>query len=152
MKVKISKETKGVAITKVKTTFKPTNLETSGTCASPVEYPRATADMLKQLFGEPVFDLANYNGFSDEKVNYEWEFIGEDGSKWTLYDYKEGYIQDDQLVRWHVGWDGRGDADAFQEYLHGMINKYFGEEIAELNRQSEERLRKFYKDNEGVVL
>jgi len=149
MKVKLSKETKGVAITKVKTTFKPTNLETSGTCASPVEYPMATADMLRQLFGEPVFDLAIYYGFSDEKINYEWEFIGEDGSKWTLYDYKEGYIKDDQLVRWHVGWDGRGNPSAFQEYLHGMINKYFGEEIAEMNRQSEER---FHKDNEGVIL
>ena len=53
-------------------------------------------------FGEPT-----YKGSIDEKVQYEWVFKGEDGNVFTLYDWKQSVILDEQPIAWHIGASSR---------------------------------------------
>ena len=53
-------------------------------------------------FGEPT-----YKGSIDEKVQYEWVFEGEDGNVFTLYDWKQSVILDEQPIAWHIGASSR---------------------------------------------
>lgn len=55
---------------------------------------------LTESFGEPL-------DFDDPRTKYEWDFVitddnGEEHVA-TLYDYKMGDFDDDEIIKWHIG-------------------------------------------------
>lgn len=73
---------------------------------------------LVEAFGDPTFDEPS----GDNKVQKEWVFRGEDGSVFTIYDWKtyDEEITMTQLEVWHVG--SKGFAGDFIEWVEGMID------------------------------
>ena len=68
-------------------------------------YVTATVNKLKEVCGTP------YYGHPDDKVQHEWTMATEDGTPFTIYDWKE-YRQypNDELIEWHIGGHQSKDA------------------------------------------
>lgn len=68
----------------------------------------ATADELIAIFGPPSADS---NGMG-EKTNLEWDLITDDGTVFTIYDWKEyRKLSMDEPVEWHIGSHSKDDSD-----------------------------------------
>ena len=60
----------------------------------------ASVNDLTKVLGEPQYD-ANHG---TDKVNFEWMMELNDGSVFTVYDYKEYRVLDKrEIIEWHVG-------------------------------------------------
>ena len=58
----------------------------------------ATVDQLVKICGKP------YYGHSGDKVQHEWTMQTEDGTPFTIYDWKEyREYPNDELIEWHIG-------------------------------------------------
>ena len=67
---------------------------------------RTTVNRLAEAVGEPQND---YNG-GDDKVNFEWDCETEDGTLFTIYDWKEYRVLDrDELITFHLGGETGSD-------------------------------------------
>ena len=75
---------------------------------------RASTNDIIEKFGNPSFNEPwNY----EDKVTREWQLELEDGTMFTIYDWKEcRYFDDEEKIEWHVGTDwgdnGRRKRDA----------------------------------------
>lgn len=58
----------------------------------------ATYDQLVEKVGPPT-DLLSGDG----KVRYNWTMETEDGEVFTIYDWKEPFLDHDQEIYWHIG-------------------------------------------------
>jgi hypothetical protein len=55
---------------------------------------------LVRIIGLPQYE----DNSGEEKVNYEWDCELEDGTPFTIYDWKEYQrISNDQNIEWHIG-------------------------------------------------
>ena len=65
----------------------------------------ATVNQLKEVCGTP------YYGHPDDKTQHEWTMTTEDGTPFTIYDWKE-YRQysNDEAIDWHIGGHQSKDA------------------------------------------
>lgn len=60
---------------------------------------RATVNQLTSAFGEP-----EDNNTGEDKVNFVWDMETEDGEVFTIYDWKEyRIIDEDEYIVWHIG-------------------------------------------------
>lgn len=77
---------------------------------------QATLETLINCFGEP----ADY-GMGD-KVQYEWELQLEDGTCFTLYDWKNTRrIEPKTMVSWHIGHQHSKDAQRIKQAITSHI-------------------------------
>lgn len=70
------------------------NLDASGTSFHGTTV-KATAKQIESFMGESVF--------SCNKTNYNWIAVTDDGDLFTVYDWKEGDINENTEVFFHVG-------------------------------------------------
>ncbi len=60
---------------------------------------RTSVNEIIKVCGEP-----KWTGSVDDKVQYEWLMQTEDGTPFTIYDYKEyRHYSKDELINWHIG-------------------------------------------------
>lgn len=81
-------------------TIKPTTQPTTGTSFFS-QTITATYNQLVKVFGEPTWDYSD-----DGKVSSEWELELEDGTVFTIYDWKENIppcTLPDTSFTWHIG-------------------------------------------------
>lgn len=79
--------------------MKKTTKEANGTSFHDTTI-RCSVKLLKEILGECTYG----NNDGQDKVNYEWVMETEDGDVFTLYDWKEDRILDDNdSVEWHIG-------------------------------------------------
>ena len=83
------------------------NVEASGT--SLMGYVTTSYSRLCEVFGAPC-------RFYGDKVNAEWSLRFEDGTRATVYDWKEDEIPMGDY-QWHIGGDLRSAVDRVQECL-----------------------------------
>lgn len=93
-------------------------MDIGGTCY--LSEMRLSPAALMRVFGNPQ------DGDGGYKVHGEYAFRGPDGSRWTLYDWKEGYNVWDKkttgLVSLHIGGDDTRYLNEFREWLANMLN------------------------------
>jgi hypothetical protein len=71
---------------------------------------RTTANQLTDMFGSP--------GSGDSgKVNWDWTLETEDGTAFTVYDWKEGHVTEDTVIDFHIGAHSFMDSVKAQEEL-----------------------------------
>lgn len=79
--------------------MKQTNKETNGTSFYGITFT-ATVQDLRKVLGEPTFETND----GEDKVNFEWEMETEEGEVFTVYDWKEyRVIDEDEIIEWHIG-------------------------------------------------
>lgn len=61
----------------------------------------ATVQDLRQALGEPRFEQND----GEDKINFEWILETEDGEVFTVYDWKEYHVIDEEEedIEWHIG-------------------------------------------------
>jgi hypothetical protein len=66
----------------------------------------ATVADLRKILGEPQCEQND----GQDKCNFDWTMETEDGTVFTVYDWKEyRRLEEDEDIEWHVG--GRSGAD-----------------------------------------
>jgi hypothetical protein len=96
--------------------MKPTSQSTSGTSFHDSTIT-ASLNQLKTICGEPQ----SY-GDPNDKVQYDWDMETEDGTPFTIYDWKEyRRFGAHEMIEWHIGGftgsDTRKAEDELQEAL-----------------------------------
>lgn len=69
----------------------------AGTSFHGDEFLATYNDLVKHI-GPP-----SSQGSGDGKVRYEWTMETEDGEVFTIYDWKEPFLDHDQYIYWHIG-------------------------------------------------
>lgn len=60
----------------------------------------ASVEQLKQALGEPQFS----DNYGNDKVNFEWIMETNEGEVFTIYDWKEyRVLEEDEIIEWHIG-------------------------------------------------
>ena len=87
-------------------------------------YFEATKTDLEKACGPVMYN----DDDSDEVTQNEWEMTTEDGTTFTVYDYKEFRLyEDSEKIEWHIGTENRfGSKKAFEAvarafHLHPKI-------------------------------
>lgn len=79
--------------------MKPTRKSTGGTSFHGNEF-YATVEELRQILGAPSYEQND----GEDKVNFEWEMETENGFVFTVYDWKEyRVLEEDEKILWHIG-------------------------------------------------
>ena len=61
----------------------------------------ATTNDIIEKFGNPTY---NHPENFEDRVTRQWELELEDGTPFTIYDWREcRYFDDDETIEWHVG-------------------------------------------------
>ena len=71
---------------------------------------RTTASKLNHTFGVS-------NSGDSGKVNWDWTLETEDGTIFTVYDWKEGHVNEDTVIDFHIGANNFMDSIKAQEEL-----------------------------------
>jgi len=78
----------------------------------------ATVNQLVEALGEPTHEEND----GTDKVNFEWDMELEDGTVFTIYDWKEyREIGLDEMIDWHIGGKNESDTDKVLEELSKLI-------------------------------
>ena len=78
----------------------------------------ATIDQLEEVIGEPTYE----ENTGEDKVNFEWDMQLEDGTVFTIYDWKEYRpIYRDEKIVWHIGGRNKDNTDKALEELSKLI-------------------------------
>jgi len=98
--------------------MKPTNKSLSGTSFH-MSTVNATVNELKQVLGK-----VHYTGDIDDKVQNEWLMELEDGTVFSVYDWKE-YCQynDDKVIEWHIGGFNQESTERAKNELIKLLNE-----------------------------
>ena len=76
-------------------------------------YVTTTVNKLKEVCGTP------YYGHPDDKVQHEWTMATEDGTPFTIYDWKEyRHYENYEKIEWHIGTENRFGSKKAYEALH----------------------------------
>jgi len=79
--------------------MKQTNKSADGTSFHNTTFTASVAD-LRQILGEPHCEQND----GRDKVNFDWTMETEDGTVFTVYDWKEYRpLKEGELIEWHVG-------------------------------------------------
>jgi|TARA_X000001382_G_C3064556_1_gene145416 hypothetical protein len=87
-------------------------------------YFETTKEDLEKVCGKVMY----YDNDINEKTQNEWEMVTEDGTPFTIYDYKEYRDYEDyEKIEWHIGTENRfGSKKAYEAikrafHLHPKI-------------------------------
>jgi hypothetical protein len=80
----------------------------------------ASVNQLKEAIGQPTYERNN----GDDKTNFEWNMELEDGTVFSIYDWKEyRAIDQDEVIDWHIGGkNGDNTVKALNELSKLIIN------------------------------
>lgn len=79
--------------------MKQTNKSANGTSFHNDTFYASVAD-LRKILGEPKSEQND----GKDKVNFDWTMETEDGTVFTVYDWKEyRKLKEDEEIEWHVG-------------------------------------------------
>jgi len=85
--------------------MKQTNKSADGTSFHDTTFTTSVAN-LRKILGEPQSEQND----GEYKFNFDWTMETEDGTVFTVYDWKEYRpLEEDEEVKWHVG--GRSGMD-----------------------------------------
>ena len=85
--------------------MKQTNKSANGTSFPNTTFTASVAD-LRKILGEPQCEQND----GRDKCNFDWTMETEDGTIFTVYDWKEyRRLEENEMIEWHVG--GRSGAD-----------------------------------------
>ena len=85
--------------------MKQTNKSANGTSFHDTTFIATVAD-LRKILGEPQCEQND----GQDKCNFDWTMETEEGTVFTVYDWKEyRRLEEDEDIEWHVG--GRSGAD-----------------------------------------
>ena len=78
----------------------------------------ATVDDLRNVLGQPKFESND----GQDKCNFDWIMETEDGTIFTVYDWKEyRALQEGEIVEWHIGGKSRSDTEkALTEIIEAL--------------------------------
>jgi hypothetical protein len=99
--------------------MKQTDKSANGTSFHDTTFIATVAD-LRKILGEPQCEQND----GQDKCNFDWTMETEDGTVFTVYDWKEyRRLEEDEDIEWHVG--GRSGADtekALNEIAEALNN------------------------------
>jgi len=73
---------------------------------------------LISVLGKPNYSCND----GKDKVNFEWEMETEDGTVFTVYDWKQYRpVSDHEVIEWHIGGKSRSDTEKAREELFNLI-------------------------------
>jgi len=99
--------------------MRKTNKSTGGTSFHDVTIDTTIHTLLKVL-GQPT--IVDNTGM--DKTNYEWEMETEEGSVFTVYDWKEYRILNEhELIEFHIGGVSRAVTQLAKSEIYDAINK-----------------------------
>jgi hypothetical protein len=79
--------------------MKQTNKSANGTSFHDMTFTATVAD-LRKILGEPQCEQND----GQDKCNFDWTMETEDGTVFTVYDWKEyRKLKEDEDIEWHVG-------------------------------------------------
>ena len=65
---------------------------------------KCSVSMLRKILGEPEYEPNN----GEDKINFEWAMETNDGDVFTVYDWKEYRIlNENEMIEWHIGGHNR---------------------------------------------
>ena len=101
--------------------MKQTNKSANGTSFHDTTFFASVSD-LRKILGEPY---SEQNDGSD-KCNFDWTMETEDGTIFTVYDWKYYRpLDEDEMVQWHIGGNsGRITELALAEITHALSKLY----------------------------
>lgn len=77
----------------------------------------ASVEDLRKILGEPKCEQ------NDAKVNFVWGMETEDGTVFTVYDWKEyRKLEEDEEIEWHVGGFSREDTSKALNEIAEALN------------------------------
>ena len=98
--------------------MKQTNKSANGTSFHDTTFFASVSD-LRKILGEPY---SEQNDGSD-KCNFDWVMETEDGTIFTVYDWKEYRpLNEFEGIRWHVGGRSRSDTMKALEEIEEALN------------------------------
>lgn len=79
----------------------------------------ATVQDLRKALGEP--DCEQNDG--EDKVNFEWVLETDDGEVFTVYDWKEYHVLDEEMedIDWHIGGNSRRVTEKAREEIEEAL-------------------------------
>jgi hypothetical protein len=97
----------------MKSTLKSAN----GTSFHDTTFTATVAD-LRKILGEPQCEQND----GRDKCNFDWTMETEDGTIFTVYDWKEyRALQEGEIIEWHVGGKSRSDTEkALTEVIEAL--------------------------------
>ena len=99
--------------------MKQTNKSANGTSFHDTTFIATVAD-LRKILGEPQCEQND----GQDKCNFDWTMETEDGTIFTVYDWKEYRpLKEDEEVEWHVGgYSGMNTEKALNEIADALNN------------------------------
>ena len=81
---------------------------------------RASVAAVRQILGQPQCEQND----GRDKVNFDWKMETDDGTVFTVYDWKEYRpLKEDEEVEWHVGgYSGMNTEKALNEIADALNN------------------------------
>ena len=80
----------------------------------------ASVSDLRKILGTPESETND----GEDKVNFEWVMENEEGEVFTVYDWKEGRVLDeDELIEWHIGGHSSFATDLAVNEIAGALNE-----------------------------
>ena len=102
--------------------MKKTSKAPSGTSFHGDVFNASVSD-LRKILGIPVLET-NDGG---DKVNFEWVMENEEGEVFTVYDWKEYRVLDEnELIEWHIGGHSSLSTDLAVNEIAGALNELAG--------------------------
>ena len=87
--------------------MKQTNQSANGTSFHDTTFTASVAD-LRRILGEPQCEQND----GQDKCNFDWTMETEDGTIFTVYDWKEyRRLEEDEEIEWHIGGRSRLDTE-----------------------------------------
>jgi hypothetical protein len=80
----------------------------------------ASVSDLRKILGIPVSETND----GRDKVNFEWVMENEEGEVFTVYDWKEYRVLDEnELIEWHIGGHSSLSTDLAVNEIAGSLNE-----------------------------
>ena len=99
--------------------MKKTTKSPSGTSFHGDVFNASVSD-LRKILGFPVLETND----GRDKVNFEWVMETEECEVFTVYDWKEGRVLDeDELIEWHIGGHSSFATDLAVNEIAGALNE-----------------------------
>jgi hypothetical protein len=97
--------------------MKQTDKSANGTSFHDTTFIATVAD-LRKILGEPQCEQND----GQDKCNFDWTMETEDGTVFTVYDWKEyRALQEGEIIEWHVGGKSRSDTEkAITEIIEAL--------------------------------
>jgi hypothetical protein len=98
--------------------MKQTNKSADGTSFHDTTFTTSVAN-LRKILGGPQSEQND----GEDKVNFDWTMETEDGTVFTVYDWKEYRpLEEDEEVEWHVGGRSRADTEKALNEIAEALN------------------------------